>query len=322
MSTGENYTINKLHNDAERYTWAAYIIFVIVSSIIGDILILYASYKKDAFRLNKLIVIAIRYIAVFDLTSVITKALPRAVSLVADAWILENVICYAMVYFSYFSYNVGNYLIAILTSSKVLILKFPLRSATWSRKMAHLACSLALLPPLILISCMLVIDKDDVGFGYKHYACFYGFKAYAWKNLVPLLSFLLLFLPNVCIVASTILILRYACKSAKRHVNTRVRWQGTLAVALTAVVYCISSLPLFIFDIGKNFVKEHPNGPFFLHFHRVANTMLLINTMSNFYIYILTIRSFQTFILSKILFIFSNLQVMAQNIRNNISTGE
>jgi hypothetical protein len=141
MHTSKNYTIFKVQNNAEKYAWIAYILFVILSSLVGDILIFFASFQRDAFKLSKFIVTVIRYIAVSDLTYAIIGAIPRAVSLIADTWVLGNAMCYANAYSTYFSYSAGCYFIAILTSSKFLLLKYPLRSTTWTQKMAHLVCN-------------------------------------------------------------------------------------------------------------------------------------------------------------------------------------
>ena len=64
--TTSNSEIGML-SDAERYSWASYYIFVIVSSLIGDSIILYASNKRGAFHLNAFIVTIMQHIAVTDL---------------------------------------------------------------------------------------------------------------------------------------------------------------------------------------------------------------------------------------------------------------
>ena len=51
-----NYTAFGMHSDAERYFWASYHIFVLLSSLIGDSLILVASLQKDTIKVNKFIV--------------------------------------------------------------------------------------------------------------------------------------------------------------------------------------------------------------------------------------------------------------------------
>ena len=90
MIKSNNYSDYKfgIQNPAERYGLAAYVLFVFLSSVIGDTLILLASFHKDAFKVNKLIVIFIRHIALADLAGVFSYGLPNIISLIADSWIL------------------------------------------------------------------------------------------------------------------------------------------------------------------------------------------------------------------------------------------
>ena len=143
MSTSTNYSDIKfgLHNNAERYTWAAYQLFVLLSSLIGDTLILAASFQRDAFKINKLIVTVIQHIAVCDLLNSISLALPMPTSLLANSWVLGKTICNIDAHLVYFIIPVSMCPIAVLTTFKFLILRYPLRTASWSTKRAHLVCS-------------------------------------------------------------------------------------------------------------------------------------------------------------------------------------
>ena len=318
MIRSNNYTIFGIHSTAERYSWAAYHFFVLLSSLIGDTLILLATVKKDAFKLNKQIVTVIQYIAVSDLAFALTVVLPGALSLIANTWVLGGAMCSATVSLAYFIYLAGMSLIAVLTTSKFLLLKDPLRSANLTKKTAHQICSIALIPSLTVPISMLIVDKDDVGFNYITYNCKYWFRADIWKKVVPTLSILTMFIPNIVIIATTIPTLVIA-KASARRVGGSVPWQGTMAVALTAVVYCISTLPLFVFYIGKDFANQDPESTFQFHYYRISFFMSLINIMSNFYIYAMTIRSFRRFLFSKIL---SNLTIFSRiSLNMTSSTG-
>ena len=68
MNTPNNYSDIRfgLDNSAERYARAVYQLFVLFSSLGGDSLILDASFQKDAFKINKLIVTGFQHIAVSD----------------------------------------------------------------------------------------------------------------------------------------------------------------------------------------------------------------------------------------------------------------
>ena len=62
-----NKTIYAIKNDASRYAWAGYFLFVLISSLVGDTTILIASLKYRAINLHKVIVVTIQHIALCDL---------------------------------------------------------------------------------------------------------------------------------------------------------------------------------------------------------------------------------------------------------------
>ena len=177
MSTSTNYSDIKfgLHNNAERYTWAGYQLFVLLSSLIGDTLILAASFNKDAFKINKLIVIVIQHIAVSDLINSISYALPISISLLANSWILGETMCKIQMYLTYFVNPVSMFLVAMLTTCKLLILRYPLRAASWSKNRAHKVCGCIWAASFISPILMLAADDSDVNFDYRIYYCAYSF---------------------------------------------------------------------------------------------------------------------------------------------------
>ena len=301
--TSNNYTRFGIHNKAERYSWAAYHIFVLLSSLIGDTLILYASFQKDAFKLNKFILTVIQHIAVSDLAYSIFSVFPGAVSLIADDWVLGSIMCYARVYLGYFIYPAGMSLIAVLATSKFLLLKYPFRYSNWTKKVAHQVCCLALIPSFAFPILFLILDKNDVEFDYRIYTCTYGYKAGTWKfTLRPIVCIIALLFPIVVIISSTIPTLKYLlkAKSSARRARGSVPWQGTLAVVLTAVINCVSTMPTLVYSLGVSFIQEDSSSLFSFHFFRVAKFLLMINIMCNLYIYTLTIKSFRRFLFTRI----------------------
>ena len=298
-----NYTKFGMHSNSERYSWAVYHIFILLSSLIGDTLILYASFQRDAFKLNEFIVTVIQYIAVSDLAYAISSALPGAISLLADNWILGDALCYGRVYLGFFIYTAAMLLIVVLTISKLLIVKYPMHRNKWTKKMAHRVCCFILMMPAQTFPILfLILDKNNIGFSHITYTCEYGFEKDIWKKLLPIITIITLFLPNVIIVAATIPTLKYLIEARKsaRRVQGSVPWQGALTVALTAVIYCLSTLPIIFYYVSKPFVKDH-TGQFLVHLYRVAKYLLLVNIMSNFYIYTLTVKSFRKFLVAKII---------------------
>ena len=98
MIPSPNYTDIKfgIHNNAERYSVAAYVLFGLLSSLIGDTLILVATFQKDAFKISMLIVTVIQHIAVANLAISISSFLPIIISLLANSWVLGDAMCYSL----------------------------------------------------------------------------------------------------------------------------------------------------------------------------------------------------------------------------------
>ena len=99
MTISNNYSDAKfaIQNDGERYAWAAYSIFIFLSSLAGDTLILIGSLNKDTFKINDFLVTIIQHIAVVDLGVTIFDVFPTLISQLANSWVLGYFICNAAV---------------------------------------------------------------------------------------------------------------------------------------------------------------------------------------------------------------------------------
>ena len=299
MINSSNYTLYGIHSDAERYTWAAYHLFVFLSSLIGDTLILVASFK-GGLKVNKAILIIMQHIAISDLAFSISIVLPANISLVANSWVLGDFMCKARVYISYTVHSAALFLVAFLTTNKLLILKNPHRTAFSSTRVANLGCLIIWLLCCIIPITLAIYEKNDIYFEYKIYLCDYKFEAPVWRILLPTFSVFYLFVPIILVSITTIPTLKYlltARKSAQR-VGGCVPWHGALTVVLTAIVFLLSYLPVFIYYVGTSFFED-PSGFFQVQFSRISQFLSLPNIMSNFFIYTLTIPSFRRYILSR-----------------------
>ena len=363
------------NNSAERYWWVGYHVFLLISTIIGDSLILRASFQKEAFKLNKLIVAIIQHITVIDLAHTIFCVIPTAASLIGDSWFLGDTICCITSYLGYLSNSSGMSLIAVLTTCKWLLLKYPNPSSNWTKKMSHQACYAVLIPPAITTFIMLAVDKDDVAFGYRTYSCNYGFTSSIYKRILPSISTINVIVPNIIIVATTIAILKYIVAAkistsreraqrvhivlprnvllgllphssyhnlnpdldpiptwaqgsvtrrpgARRQLLSRgsISQEGALTVALIAVIYCGSKLPMFAYNISKRYVNKDPAGLFHHTFYRIAFFVGMLSRMSNIYICTLTISSFRRFLVSK-LFPVAPISLLTSRTAASLSTG-
>ena len=298
-----NKTYYGIKSDAMRYTWAGYYLFVIASSLIGDTTILIASIKYKAFKLHRVIIVIIQHMAFCDLIVSATYVLPKMVSVVSDKWVLGNVFCFLYSYATYYSNLTSMFLICTMTTSKLLLLKYPLQFGTTSLKKAHLICMACWLAAFTLPVTFLLVD-DDVSFSYLSYECAYIFSSEIWHYLKPFIAVLFAFIPTCMVVSTTLCLLIKARKVVSRS-RESLKWQGIVTTVLTATVYCLSQLPYIAYRVGESIVKvdDKSKSSFHTTFFRVALSLLSLNTISNFYIYSLTVSSFTAFIRSKMQYI-------------------
>ena len=175
-----------IKNDAERYLWAGWLTFVFVSSLLGDSLILIASIKYKAFNLHKMIVTFIQHIAVCDLLNAVGSVAPAMLSTIYNAGSPNKFIDHVRLFIVYYTSTSSSVFISALTLGKLLLLRYPLKLGSLSKRDTHKLCAgiwvLCLYIPVI----HLVIDKDDVIFDYRIYSCTYGYTDSTWRILNPI----------------------------------------------------------------------------------------------------------------------------------------
>ena len=296
----DNRTLYGIKSDVVRYVWSGYFLLVFISSIVGDTFILIASIKYRAIRLHKVLIAIIRHIAVCDLMISVIVLLPRSISLVADKWVFGSFLCALSHRARYYLTVTSMLLICAMTSTKLLLLKYPLRSATVTLRAAHLVYGACWFVPLTIPVMILLEDSvfEGVYFSYRGYTCDYDFSLKIWRWLGPLTTVTFAFIPN-CLVVITGIYLLIMAKGIARLGRENLKWQGIMATVLTAIIYCISVMPFTVYNIiAESKGTAHDNGGMFFHHHvyRLAVSFLYLNTMSNFYIYTLTLTSFRDFI--------------------------
>ena len=257
-----------IHDDSKRYFWAAYHFFVLLSSLVGDTLILYASFQKDAFKLNKSIVSVLQHIAVSDLVLSFFTVLPATISLLVDSWVLGKTTCYVRLYITYTAYPAGMMFIAVMTTNKLLLLKYPQGASNWAptgRGTHQICLGIWTLCLLAFPIAFFMQGQHDVGFDYRGYECGYVFTLPAWRTIMSrIYPIIFQFIPFCIIIGTAIPTLKYlfhARKSARR-VQGSIPWQGAMTVVLTAGLYCLSNLPLFVYFVGMNFIEKFPKAHF------------------------------------------------------------
>ena len=176
----------------------------------------------------------------------------ETVSVFSNGWIIGDFLCSTLPYAIYFCYPTGPLLICIMTSTKLLMVKFPLRARTWSSNInkAHFICTSAWISASILPFMYILVDKNDTSYRFRSYECGFNFPSNIWKWLTPLLSTIYLVIPNNCVVLFTTVNLLITARRIARLGGENLRWEGVITTVLIASVYCISVLPYAIYRIA------------------------------------------------------------------------
>ena len=306
MYNFSNRTKFGIKNDTERYLWVGWLVFVILSSLLGDSLILIASTKYKAFKLHKLTVTFIQHIAVSDLLNTIGNVVPAMLSAIYNTGSPNRLIDYVRFSILYYTEATNSLFISTLALGKLLLLKYPLKLRPVSKRFISKLCAGIWVICISLPMLHLGIDKDDVIFDYRIYFCSYGYTYAIWKILQPVCSLLFIIAPVVTVVISTVLILREARKAVSRT-KENLRWQGVTTVVLTATVHLTAVFPIGIYFMAESFVGKNPDEPglFHVEYFRFAAGILKLQILANFFIYSLTVTSFRRFLITKFYEIFS-----------------
>ena len=302
MVTSTNYTEYGIHSTGERCLWVTWLMIVLLSSLIGDSIILIASVRYNAIKLNKFLVVIMQHIAVCDILASLSIVLPTMISLMANKWVLGDAVAYIQVYLNFSSVIANNMLICTLVSSKVLLLKFPISARSWTTKHAHVMCVIvAWVPAVVIPAARVYFDKYGLVFSYIEYNMNFGLSSEYSKAdeiIIYLYSILAVYIPTLILIVATICIIVYllhARKAAKQS-GGDIRWQGMVTVVATAALYGISNVPYTSFIIVVRVIYKGSSPTAF----RTFESLSMLNYCCNFFIYSNTIPSFRQFIKAKV----------------------
>ena len=288
-----------IEDAAVRYLWAGWYIFIALASLIGDTVILTASMMHKAIKLHEVMIAFIQHIAVTDLMASVAWLLPGAVSLIANKWVFGTAICYLRTPIYNVSYQAVRLLICGMTTSKLLMLKYPLRAVSWSAGQAHKVCA-----GIWFLSCIICASfrgfnakEMHMSFDFKPYICTYVDTPRVEAVMVPIINTVFGLIPSFVIVLTGGMVLRLAGRVA-RQARQGLRWQGVLTVVLTATVYVISFLPREIYHIASVWTGSETQSPykFKVVYFRWSVVFVSVNVVSNFFIYCLAVDSFRDYL--------------------------
>ena len=178
----ENKTLYQygIKDEAERSILILWSLVVFLASLIGDSRILIGTIEYHAIKQHKVIVAVIQHMAVFDLLQSVLKVFPTTIALITDHWVFGDfmIICNVQVHITdYVLPHLTLFLTNAMSTLKLIILKWPLRTAAWSSRLGHKICGALWIAVLCLYTPTIVANLlcigDTIGFNYSPYTCDY-----------------------------------------------------------------------------------------------------------------------------------------------------
>ena len=283
--------------DPERYILISWCSFALLGSLIGNSLILLATVRYKAIKLDKVSVELIKNIAVSDLMMGLFAVHPSLVALVYNAWPYGTLACRVTYYIAGpISYVAAVLQVCALHLNKIYTLVFPLRAVGRSSKLGFKICAAVWLLTAFNPITLIIVNSSDVQFQYRSYRCMYGYTAPFWQWLLPVYVIIYNLLPNI-IVAVTTVSLMVIVKRARGRVNK----QGIFTALYIGIAYLIANGPLSFFVI---FFKAISHLITSLETRKVYEDKLytyvsftvFLNSFVNCFVYYRSVTSFKLFV--------------------------
>ena len=275
---------------------------ILLASLIGDSIILIATTKYKAIKLHKVIITVMQHMAVCDLMQAVLAVFPVTLGLITDRWVMGELLCHVQYNIRWVCAPVAVFLTSAMTTLKLIIVKYPLRTGAWSTWLGHKVCSslwllvIACYTPLNVVNLLYI--RDTIYFSYTDYGCAYDYLSptlpswFLWYT--PTSIAVLGTLSFTTLIVTSVILLIVARSAASRHGET-LRWEGVITILLTAIVLLFSYLPYSVVTVAWFLGIELNDSTFRALFH-----LINLNIMANFFVYSLTVRSFRNFLKIKI----------------------
>ena len=298
----DNKTLFAIQDDTERSIFVLWSLTVFLASLAGDSIILIATIRYKAIKLHKVIIAVMQHMAICDLMLAVFKVFPGFLALIIDRWVLGEMLCHVQYNISWMCGPMTVFLTSAMAILKLIMVQYPLKTGAWSTRLGHRICSVVWLlmlgwyTPVLVVSVFYI--RDTLRFSYIDYGCNYDLYSPTvpiWYTLYfPISVAVLSIVPCMILIISSILLLIVASRAGSRH-GQSLRLEGVITVLLTVVVFLLSYLPITVVAVAAVAGVQPSSTTRNVLFH-VSN----INTMANFFIYSLSVRSFRHFLREKI----------------------
>ena len=114
-------------NDTERIVLTTWSIVVILTSLIGDSIVLIATTKYHAIKLHKVLVTLIQHLAITNLLQTLFRVLPITPTFITDTWVMGTFLCHVEDHIGVICSTTALLLTCCLSTIKLLLVTKKLR---------------------------------------------------------------------------------------------------------------------------------------------------------------------------------------------------
>ena len=279
----------------ERYLLISWCTLVLLGCLTGNTIILLATVRSKAIKLDRTSLVFIKNIAVSDILTGFVAVHPTLASLIHGTWPYGTVACHIFHYLQVPVFLSAVLLICGLHLSKLHVLLFPLHALGRTSRPGHVISAAIWLLCLVTPVTQIIVDYKRVVYDDRIYRCLYLYQDPVWTWLRPPLNAVFSALPNVVVLVTTVILVGIV-KRTKRRTNKR----GILVALYVGFLYLMANLPLSLYLlIYKNFSKKMSSKVVFFfdfHVHKTVCFLIFINCFCNFFVYFYSVKSFNTFV--------------------------
>ena len=278
-----------------RYLLISWCAIVLLGCVTGNTIILLATLRCNAIKLDRTSVVLIKNIAVSDILMGLVAVHPTLASLIHGTWPYGNVACLIFHYLQVPVFLSAVLLICGLHLSKLHVLLFPLHAVGRTSRPGHVVSAVIWLLCLVTPVTQIIVNYERVVYDDRIYRCLYLNRDPVWTLLRPPLTAVFSALPNVLVLVTTVILVGIVRRTKKRT-NKR----GILVALYVGCLYLVANLPLSLYLlIYKNFSKNMSSEVilfFDFHIHKAVCFLIFINCFCNFFVYFYSVKSFNTFV--------------------------
>ena len=294
----DNVTIKAVYdmkpNSYGRVIYILWYMALIISGFFGNFLIITASVKFRAIRLDSVSEMLIRHIAVADVLHILLVVVPGVTSIISDKWIFGDVCCRIQSYLLPIFFSTSMYLLCGLNINKLMCLMNPLECRNRSSRTGCFIGTLFWLNVILSLVLVHLITFSLKTWDYQYSpAVFHCTGTYLDAgNFYEIMTSVAVLVPCLVILITTICLLCFV------HKVKGLQRQSVQTLVLVSGVFCLSFIPFGVTTalVAVGDSEAWSYGFNFAIYLRVSTALANLNAGVNALIYYLTIKSFSEFV--------------------------